>query len=214
MLVGDREYAPGDRVITRRNDRHRQVDNGTLATVTEINQHPQHMLLMTDQGQLRQLDFTYVSEHVQHAYALTGHGAQGTTVNWAGVTGRPDEFSREWAYTAVSRSRGQTTLHLIAAPPAAARDREQYAPAEPKPTREQTLSALQRAMRTSDLEHLAHEHTSLHDALKRPPSMTAADSTRQLWHPASGPYAAPGNLAHGPPRWPSCLNRRGPRLSL
>ena len=47
----------------------------------------------------------YIIQHVGHAYALTGHGAQGATATWAGVIGRPEEFTREWGYTAVSRPR-------------------------------------------------------------------------------------------------------------
>jgi len=35
---------------------------------------------------------------------LTGHGAHGATVEWARVIGRPSEFTREWAYTSLSRA--------------------------------------------------------------------------------------------------------------
>lgn len=101
VLAAGREYASGDRVIARRNDRHRGVDNGTLGTVLQVNECARQMLLRTDSGQLRKLDFAYVSEHVEHSYALTGHGAQGATGNWAAVIGRPEEFTREWAYTAL-----------------------------------------------------------------------------------------------------------------
>jgi ATP-dependent exoDNAse (exonuclease V) alpha subunit len=57
-----------------------------------------------------------VAEHVQHAYALTAHTIQGGTVEWAGVVGRPDDFTRNWSYTALSRAREATELFLIDRP--------------------------------------------------------------------------------------------------
>jgi ATP-dependent exoDNAse (exonuclease V) alpha subunit len=32
VMIADREFRVGDRVIARRNDRHRDIDNGTLGT--------------------------------------------------------------------------------------------------------------------------------------------------------------------------------------
>jgi ATP-dependent exoDNAse (exonuclease V) alpha subunit len=97
VIIGGRGYAPGDRVIARRNDRRHDVDNGTLATVIAIDPDTGSMLLETDAGEPRALDHEYVARYLEHAYALAAHGAQGATVQWAGVTGRPDEFTREWA---------------------------------------------------------------------------------------------------------------------
>jgi hypothetical protein len=49
--------------------------------------------VQTDAGDNRLLDAAYVARHLEHAYALTGHGALGATVERAGVIGRPSEFS-------------------------------------------------------------------------------------------------------------------------
>jgi ATP-dependent exoDNAse (exonuclease V) alpha subunit len=152
-----REYAPGDRVMARRNDRRRDVDNGTLGTVTEIDGRGHRMLLETDSGELRELDLAYVARHVEHAYALTGHGAQSGTVTWVGVIGRPEEFTREWAYTALSRARNQTVLHVIAERSDHEHEREHYGPAVRDRSRRETLGALQRAMKHSEVEPLALE---------------------------------------------------------
>jgi hypothetical protein len=54
----------------------------------------------TDAGQLRLLDASYVSEHVEHAYALTGHGAYGATVEGAGVTYLADRPSKRFPRSA------------------------------------------------------------------------------------------------------------------
>jgi hypothetical protein len=58
VVIGRREYAPGDRVIARRNDRTRDIDNGTLGTVIEIDSRNRRMRLQTDRGQRRQLDMS------------------------------------------------------------------------------------------------------------------------------------------------------------
>ena len=103
VLIGAREFAVVDRVIARRNDRQIDIDNGTVATIIAIDPLHQSITVRTDSGDVRQLDHAYVAAHLEHAYALTAHGAQGATVAWAGVVGRPREFTREWAYTALSR---------------------------------------------------------------------------------------------------------------
>ena len=50
---------------------------------------------------------------IQHAYAVTGHVAQGMTVDRAFVLGSPDMY-REWGYTAMSRGRRANRLYVIA----------------------------------------------------------------------------------------------------
>jgi hypothetical protein len=87
--IADQEFRIGDRVIARRNDRYRDIDNGTLATITQIHHHTGTLGLTTDAGHERVLDASYAAEHLEHAYALTGHGAQGATVASAIVIGRP-----------------------------------------------------------------------------------------------------------------------------
>jgi conjugative relaxase-like TrwC/TraI family protein len=160
VIVGGREYAPGDRVIARRNHRHHDVDNGTLATVIAVDPQTGAMIVHTDRGEPRALDPSYVADHLQHAYALTAHGAQGATVNWAAVIGRPEEFTREWAYTALSRARHQTNIHVIAEPPEREREREQYAPPAPERDLAEVRHALRFAMRRVDTEPLAISRTA------------------------------------------------------
>jgi hypothetical protein len=208
VLVGRREYAPGDRVIARRNDRARDIDNGTVGTVIDIDRRTRRMLLQTDTGQRRDLDLVYIVEHVEHAYALTGHGAQGATVTWAGVIGRAEEFTREWAYTALSRARDQTTLHIIGEQPPDELERRHYAPYQPDRDRAQTLTALRRAMKRAEAEPLAVEHSAhqelvkaltrylplsgsvaRQDRLPQPPAVRYSSSTTSRWPERSPPQA-------------------------
>jgi ATP-dependent exoDNAse (exonuclease V) alpha subunit len=155
--IADQEFRIGDRVIARRNDRYRDVDNGTLATITEVDRRTGALTVSTDSGAERVLDAAYAAEHLEHAYALTGHGPHGATVEWAGVIGRPSEFTREWAYTSLSRARGRTRVYVVADATAAQRRREEYAPPEPERTKAEVLDVLSRAMRRREAERLATE---------------------------------------------------------
>lgn len=156
VSIGDQEFAVGDRVIARRNDRYREVDNGTLGRVESIDELIGTMAVITDSGERRLLDATYIAAHLEHAYALTGHGAHGATVEWAGVIGRPSEFTREWAYTSLSRARARTRVYVIAEATRAQREREEYAPPEPERTSADAIAILTRAMSRREAERLAH----------------------------------------------------------
>ena len=135
--VAGYEFAVGDRVIARRNDRLRAVDNGTRGTVIAVDPTEKDILVRTDAGAQRTLDTAYVTEHLQHAYALTAHTIQGGTVEWAGVVGHPDDFTRNWSYTALSRAREPTELFLIDAPTERELDRADIAPNQPAELRDQ-----------------------------------------------------------------------------
>jgi conjugative relaxase-like TrwC/TraI family protein len=168
VRVGHTEYTPGDRIIARRNHPGADIDNGTLGTVLAVDARTHRMRITTTTGQQRELDLSYVARHVEHGYALTAHSTQGATVTWAGVIGRPGDFTREWAYTALSRAREHTELHLIAEPPTESRDRTQYAPATPISTAANALDALERRMRQSESEPLALDHHDPQAALNAP----------------------------------------------
>ena len=88
------------------------------------------MLVLTDAGAERRLDASYVAEHLQHAYALTAHTVQGATVEWAGVVGRPEDFTRNWSYTALSRAREPTELFILDTPTERELDRTEIAPGQ------------------------------------------------------------------------------------
>ncbi len=157
VYIGGREYSPGDRVVARQNDRTKDLDNGSIGTVLAVDREWFSMILQTDTGQTCRLDHDYIADHIEHAYALTAHAAQGATVTWAAVVGRPQDFTREWAYTAVSRAREQTQIHVISEPTEGEREREEYAPAQPTLESTETLRALERAMGRSETEPLAFE---------------------------------------------------------
>lgn len=155
--VGGRAFAVGDRVIARRNDAGHDVDNGMRGTVREVGLDSGELVVETDGAGLRRLPASYVHEHLEHAYALTGHGMQGATVEWAGVIGTPKDFSRNWSYTALSRAREPTEIRVVAQDSGWGQARAEIAPAErfqhPDP-----LEQLERAMQRPDEQVLARDY--------------------------------------------------------
>jgi conjugative relaxase-like TrwC/TraI family protein len=169
--VAGRHFAVGDRVIARRNDRLREVDNGMRGTIVAVDPTEKELLVRTDAGADRALDAPYVAEHLEHAYALTAHTIQGGTVDWAGVVGHPDDFTRNWAYTALSRARDATEIFVIDTPTEHQLDRAEIAPGHPKELGDgrTPVERLEAAMRRRDDEDLAL------DRIDRVPSATRGD---------------------------------------
>ena len=88
LTVAEREYAAGDRVVCLRNSTLLGVKNGTTGTIERVDPTQRTITLATDRGPSLELNRRYLeSGHVRHAYALTGHAAQGLTVERAFVLG-------------------------------------------------------------------------------------------------------------------------------
>lgn len=154
------EWAIGDRVIARRNHKGYDLDNGTLGTIVELDETG--MTLADDNGNTRRFDtdnaehVAYVSEHLEHAYALTVHGTQGGTLRWAGQVGLPSEFSRELAYTGLSRARQLTKVYVISGHTVGEEQRKDYATVmDPERDRDRVLGRLARRMEQQDLQEVA-----------------------------------------------------------
>ena len=154
-LYGRRELAVGDRVICRRNDSLLDVDNGTRGTVRHLDEH--RVVIETDSRLVRELPAQYVAEHVEHAYALTGHGMQGATVEAAIVVATPRDLTAGWSYTALSRARAST--RLLIHDDQSARERADHAPEPARdPVRgDELLARAGRRMLERDDQDLAIE---------------------------------------------------------
>ncbi len=113
LVAGEREFRPGDRVICRRNDSTLKVCNGTRATVRAVDPRQGVVTLQLDGGPVRHLPARYAAEHVEHGYALTGHAAQGLTIDRAFVLVRAEGALAEWGYVAASRARIETRLYAV-----------------------------------------------------------------------------------------------------
>jgi ATP-dependent exoDNAse (exonuclease V) alpha subunit len=149
------ELAVGDRVICRRNDKALDVDNGMRGTVRHLD--ADRVVIDTDSRLVRELSVAYASEHVEHAYALTGHGMQGGTVETATVVAAPYDLTAGWSYTALSRARGQTRLLIYE--DRHAEERSEFAPTDQTPAtnRDELLARVALRMLERDDEDLAIE---------------------------------------------------------
>ena len=113
LVAGQREFRTGDRVVCRRNDPARGVRNGTRASVRAVDPVLGIVTLQVDGGLARQLPARYAAEHLEHGYALTGHAAQGASVERAFVLVRAQGALAEWGYVATSRARAETRLYAV-----------------------------------------------------------------------------------------------------
>lgn len=100
----------GDAIITRHNDRRLStragewVRNGTRWTVTKLHADGAMTVRRSGRrwGSSIVLPAEYVAEHVDLGYAVTGHGAQGVTIDTAHAVVTP-ETTRENLYVALTR---------------------------------------------------------------------------------------------------------------
>lgn len=148
LQLGHREFRVGDRAICRRNDARSDVRNGTRGSVVGLDTATQTLTLRTDDGALRRLNSRYAVEHLDHAYALTGHAAQGATVDRAFVLLRDEGALREWGYVSCSRARTETRLYVVGEAPEGEQHGSLLAPRDP-------AARLARALQRSGAEQLA-----------------------------------------------------------
>ena len=181
----DTEFAPGDRVVCLRNSHRLGVKNGTTGTVQHINHEHRTLTIATDRGPTAELTRPYLQAgNLRHAYALTGHAAQGLTVERAFVLGAGEARLQEWGYVALSRARTETRLYITGNP------REHESHFHDLDDRD-PLTRFGRALEESAAEELAVDQRPLtsgprHDArpeIDRPvPSPNQAMQRRLLEH--------------------------------
>jgi Ti-type conjugative transfer relaxase TraA len=100
---GDRNFAENDRIMFLRNERSLEVKNGTLGTVSQVNDTS--MTVRTDDGRNVAFDLKHYA-HVDHGYAATIHKAQGMTVDHTHVLATSGMDSHG-SYVAMSRQIGR-----------------------------------------------------------------------------------------------------------
>lgn len=181
----------GDRVLTRRNERHLRtrdgyVRNGTLWTITAA--HPDGSI---DARPLRDghtdpdeapvhLPARYVAEHVELGYAVTTARSQGLTVDESHTIATPS-MGREDLYVALTR--GRHANHVYVATDLPDEDRPPGLPLG-APTRPTGREVLERILATTHAELSATETWAsfhpLDDAPAPPPGRTHTQSPRYL----------------------------------
>jgi ATP-dependent exoDNAse (exonuclease V) alpha subunit len=160
------EFAVGDRVVVKLNDLRLGVTNGERGRVVGVSRRAVDVEL---RGRVVRLDAEFLTGRTAqgdptlvHGYAITGHVAQGLTMDRAYVLG-DEGMSREWGYTAMSRGRLANHLYAPAEPDDA---RVEYAPGDPAP--DDPVGRLARALTRSDDTSLAIDAHRLTYADERP----------------------------------------------
>ena len=186
-------FAIGDAVVLRRNHGRLGVANGERGTLTAFDLQRGAVQVRVRGAEVWlphwYLDASAERPALQHAYAITGHVAQGVTVDQAFVLGS-EELYREWGYTALSRGRRSNRLYVMAPEDL---EREEIAPlarnaptaravalAGLEATRAQTLALdtpLQMWLRSCASPQLRHRRAELRSLLGRK-SPTQAEWSR------------------------------------
>jgi conjugative relaxase-like TrwC/TraI family protein len=110
VTLGEREFRVREKVLCRQNDHRLGLRNGARGTVVKLDADA---LIVRDQtGTSRRVPFEYAAEHLDYGYALTGHAAQGLTVDRAYVLLHDQGALQEWGYVVCSRARLETRLYL------------------------------------------------------------------------------------------------------
>ena len=106
LSVAGGDFSDGDRVMTLCNSRALGVTNGTRGQVEAVDPERMEVRMRTDEGEAVTLPSSYLEAgHLTHAYAITGHKAQGMTTSRAFVLGDETVY-REWGYVAISKAVG------------------------------------------------------------------------------------------------------------
>jgi ATP-dependent exoDNAse (exonuclease V) alpha subunit len=156
IVAAGRAFAVGDEILATRNDYRLGVLNGTLATVTGVDQSTG---VIHARGGNRPIAVPrgYVEAgHLTHAYAMTFHKAQGMTTRETFVLA-DETLDRERAYTGLSRGSHRNSLYIAESPDR--RSEERHAPeavSDPvRRARETIARMLAKSMATDELSRTA-----------------------------------------------------------
>jgi len=170
VTLGDRDYRVRDNVICRRNDDRLGIRNGMRSTVISL--EGDSLTLRDGAGTVRRVPFDYAAAHLDYGYALTGHAAQGVTVDRAFVLLHDQRALQEWGYVACSRARLETRLYL------AERDYPERDTPFRAPDRGAPSERLARALECSSAEPLAIDQRRREDPVL---SLVAKRQERLDW---------------------------------
>jgi Ti-type conjugative transfer relaxase TraA len=113
IMINERPFQAGDRVMCLRNNYRIRVRNGTVGTIGAVDAAARAVIVTTDHGAQVVLPSAYLDAgHLTHAYASTVHKAQGTTVDRALLLGN-DDLYLELGYVGLSRGRATNHLYVV-----------------------------------------------------------------------------------------------------
>lgn len=222
VTIADQEFRVGDRVIARRNDRYRDIDNGALASITDIDPGPgrAHRNHRSRRGQAagRQLRSRASRTRLR---AHRSRRARRDRPMGRGDRPRLRIHPRTGLHLAL-RARDPTRAYLIAEATQSQQDREQYAPPEPPRSsrnvrdhdpRDQTPRGRDArnptTRRHTDMPHVDKSQVSLTpltEIMESGDDLAASETSREFKHrrgsssPRTKLAARPPTSARAPPR--------------
>ncbi len=108
MHESDR-YHEGDRILFTKNSAPRGIRNGSLGTITQVNESANEITAQLDTGRTVQVCLDDY-EHIRLGYAVTTHKGQGMTGHNIYVLTDESMQDRELSYVQTSRARSQTRI--------------------------------------------------------------------------------------------------------
>ncbi|MGH8934179.1 MAG: AAA family ATPase, partial [Egibacteraceae bacterium] len=118
----DREFQAGDRVVCGANSLDKLgIANGTKGWITAVDVEAHTVTFKSDAEKEVTLPASYLRQELSnrraldHAYATTGHKAEGITVDRAFIRGGAHS-DQLWAYTVLTRVRQRADLYLVEGP--------------------------------------------------------------------------------------------------
>ncbi len=164
VIINGRPFARGDRVMTLRNDPKRGLINGERGMISSVFPRDGFYVRFNSDQSERLIPHAYINAgHLDHAYAMTVHKAQGLTCDRAYVLGSADLYA-EAGYTALSRGRLENHLYTTIDEP----DVDHHGA-----TTDDPLHQIHAALAHSQREHLATRHAHV---------LPAAEHARDTGH--------------------------------
>jgi len=113
VVLGGRNFAPGDTVLALRNDPVTGLLHGTRGHLEQIDTNRRVLVMRTEHDcGVVSVPFRYADGgRLTHGYAMTIHKAQGATVDVCRIL-VGDAMNREQLYTALSRGRAHNHLYV------------------------------------------------------------------------------------------------------
>ena len=116
LVVGEVGYRAGDRILTLAPGAGGAIVTSECGTVVAVDVARRELAATMDDGRLQRFGPEDIdAEHLAHAYAITVHRSQGSTVGRAHVL--EDGGGRELAYVKMSRARERSMVYAVADSP-------------------------------------------------------------------------------------------------
>lgn len=180
------EFAVGDRVVLKRNDRRLDIENGSRGRVVGVDPDAGTLRVELSGERTVTLPRSYLERRTTagdpslvHGYAGTAHSAQGSTTDRAFILGS-DTVYREWGYVAWSRARLQTRFYVCEPDAADHDDHHHTAVGQQRRAFDDVAGAMQR----SRGQRAALELGPVHVARRDPPGHILTALGERPTHPA------------------------------